>query len=203
LPKLGMETIRRRQIIDAVVQIIESHGWNDLTFQQVSRVSGISTGVVVHYFGSKREVVLDAVAEAGDRLDKALQDVRQSSNRAVKQLARLNDFLTVGRQGIPGPKFWITVLANSAFKDVKLRAEMARLSARLRETAVEIFRLGLAQGAFRFASPPEQIAADYASLVLGLWSTEIIAGNSEQGPLALRRFCAAALGSSELEERTA
>jgi AcrR family transcriptional regulator len=198
-----METIRRRQIIDAVVQIIGSRGWDDLTFQQVSRVSGISTGVVVHYFGNKREVVLDAVAEASDRLDRALKEVRQASSRADTQLSLLNALLTSGRHDIPGPKFWITVLANSAFKDVKLRAEMARVLSRLGETAAEVFRLGLAQGTFRFTLPPEQMAADYTAVVLGLWSVEVISGESHQRSLALTRFGTAMLGASELEERSA
>ncbi len=199
-----METIRRRQIIDAVVAIIESRGWNDLTFQQVSRVSGISTGVVVHYFGNKREVVLDAVAEAGDRLDRALKDVRKANARAEIQLSRLNDLLsTPAQHDLPGPRFWITVFANSAFDDAELRAEMARVLDRLAETAAETFRLGLSQGVFRLVRPPEQIAEDYTTLVLGLWSAEVARGKSAARSLALARFGATELGTTNLQELSA
>ncbi len=198
MPKLGMETIRRRQIIDAVMQIIETRGWNDLTFHQVSNVAGISTGVVVHYFGNKRDMVLDAVAEASDGLDRKLQEIQKANQRADARLSALNTLLAApARHKIPGPRFWITLLANSVF-DPQLRLEMQRALTCLSATAAATFQLGSSQGVFRLARPAPQIADDYTTLVLGLWSADIAVGTASEAKhiAVLARF-----GANELEAR--
>jgi TetR/AcrR family transcriptional regulator, transcriptional repressor of bet genes len=201
VPKLGMETLRRRQIVDAVVKIIEERGWNDLTFQQISSVAGISTGVVVHYFGNKRDMVLDAVAEAGDGLERNLQDIRKVNSRADVRLSALNALLAAPtRHKIPGPKFWITLLANSAF-DPQLHLEMERVMTSLSAAAAETFQLGSSQGVFRLARPGPQIAQDYVTLVLGLWSADLATGTAteQQRTAALARFTGNALGARRLK----
>jgi TetR/AcrR family transcriptional repressor of bet genes len=196
-----METLRRRQIVDAVVKIIEARGWNDLTFHQVSSVAGISTGVVVHYFGNKRDMVLDAVAEAGNGLDRKLQDLRKVNNRADVRLSALNSLLAAPtRHKIPGPKFWITLLANSAF-DPQLHLEMERVLTSLSGTAAETFQLGSSQSVFRLARTAPQIAQDYVILVLGLWSADLATGTATeaQRTAALARFATNELAARRLK----
>jgi AcrR family transcriptional regulator len=63
MPKLGMEA-RRRQVMDAVIHILSTNGWRDLTIREVSDVAGISSGVITHYFSNKRALTLDAISDA-------------------------------------------------------------------------------------------------------------------------------------------
>lgn len=57
MPKLGMEPIRRRQLIEATVASIATYGYAETTTQRISRTAGVSTGILHHYFGGKAELL--------------------------------------------------------------------------------------------------------------------------------------------------
>ena len=50
MPKLGMQSIRRRQLIDATLEAINEVGMHDATIAQIARRAGVSTGIISHYF---------------------------------------------------------------------------------------------------------------------------------------------------------
>ena len=53
MPKLGMQTLRRRQLIDATLEAINEVGMHDATIAQIARRAGVSTGIISHYFKDK------------------------------------------------------------------------------------------------------------------------------------------------------
>lgn len=53
MPKLGMQSIRRRQLIDATLEAINEVGMHDATIAQIARRAGVSTGIISHYFRDK------------------------------------------------------------------------------------------------------------------------------------------------------
>ena len=57
MPKVGMEPVRRAQLIDATCESIFQYGLADTTISKISRLAGVSTGIISHYFGGKNELV--------------------------------------------------------------------------------------------------------------------------------------------------
>jgi TetR/AcrR family transcriptional repressor of bet genes len=57
VPKVGMEPIRRRQLIEATIESIHAHGFADATVSRISNAAGVSSGIVHHYFGSKGDLL--------------------------------------------------------------------------------------------------------------------------------------------------
>ncbi len=53
MPKLGMQPIRQRQLIDATLEAINAVGMHDATIAQIARRAGVSTGIISHYFKDK------------------------------------------------------------------------------------------------------------------------------------------------------
>lgn len=53
MPKLGMQSIRRRQLIDATLEAINEVGMHDAAIAQIARRAGVSTGIISHYFRDK------------------------------------------------------------------------------------------------------------------------------------------------------
>ncbi|MBC2652785.1 transcriptional regulator BetI [Novosphingobium flavum] len=71
MPKVGMQPIRRQQLIKAAFDVIVVNGVEDATMAAVANAAGMSTGIVSHYFGSK-----DGLLEAAMR--QVLRDLRDA-----------------------------------------------------------------------------------------------------------------------------
>ena len=53
MPKLGMQEIRRQQLIEATIATIERYGFAETTIARISQAAGLSSGIISHYFGGK------------------------------------------------------------------------------------------------------------------------------------------------------
>ena len=53
MPKVGMEPIRRRALIDATIAAIGDRGALDVTVSDIAGRAGVSTALAHHYFGNK------------------------------------------------------------------------------------------------------------------------------------------------------
>ncbi len=60
MPKVGMEPIRRQQIIQAVLNLVAENGTQSITLDKVAEEAGVSKGVVTYYFDNKKKVILGA-----------------------------------------------------------------------------------------------------------------------------------------------
>ena len=60
MPKVGMEPIRRTQVIRAVIECVAEQGLEDLTMDAVAKKAGVSKGVVNYYFAGKRDLLLQS-----------------------------------------------------------------------------------------------------------------------------------------------
>lgn len=54
MARTSIERIRRQELIDATLQVIEEHGFQATTIGKISQASGFSVGIVSHYFGGKQ-----------------------------------------------------------------------------------------------------------------------------------------------------
>ena len=57
MPKLGMEPLRRRQLIEATIEAIHDRGMNGVTMGDIARRADVSPALAHHYFGSKDELL--------------------------------------------------------------------------------------------------------------------------------------------------
>ena len=53
MPKIGVETLRRRQLIQATIISIHEQGFANATISRISKNAGLSGGIVAHYFDDK------------------------------------------------------------------------------------------------------------------------------------------------------
>ena len=57
MPKVGMQPVRRRQLIDATIETIHRHGFADTTISRIASAAGMSSGIISHYFGGKNALL--------------------------------------------------------------------------------------------------------------------------------------------------
>ncbi len=53
MPKVGMPSIRKPQLVNATMTVIERVGLHAASIALISREAGVSTGIINHYFGGK------------------------------------------------------------------------------------------------------------------------------------------------------
>jgi len=58
MPKVGMEEIRKRQVVEATIRCIQKHGLEHLTMKKIAREAQVSTGIIYHYFDNKDHLLL-------------------------------------------------------------------------------------------------------------------------------------------------
>ncbi|RKD68142.1 TetR family transcriptional regulator [Sinobaca qinghaiensis] len=63
-PKLGMEMIRREQIIQSAKTCILTYGFDHFSIKDVAKTADLSTGVIYHYFKNKNDLLVDVLKEA-------------------------------------------------------------------------------------------------------------------------------------------
>ncbi len=53
MPKVGMEEIRKAQLIEATIAMIHEEGFTNASISKISKRAGLSSGIVAHYFNDK------------------------------------------------------------------------------------------------------------------------------------------------------
>ncbi|WP_105539091.1 transcriptional regulator BetI, partial [Cronobacter turicensis] len=86
MPKVGMQPIRRRQLIDATLSTINDVGINDATIAQIARRAGVSAGIISHYFKDKNGLLeatmRDITRQLRDAVAARLRPLAQASTEA-------------------------------------------------------------------------------------------------------------------------
>lgn len=57
MPKLGMEPLRRKALIDATISAIGERGSLDVTMSEIAGRAGVSSALAHHYFGAKDDLL--------------------------------------------------------------------------------------------------------------------------------------------------
>lgn len=96
MPKVGMDEIRRPQLIQATMEVINQVGLQGATTSLISKAAGVSPGIINHYFGGK-----DGLLEATMR-----SILQQLSDGVQQRLSQTHPDDVVGRlRAIVGGNF--------------------------------------------------------------------------------------------------
>ena len=61
MPKIGMEPVRRKALVDATLRAVGDHGSLTVTMSEIARHAGVSAALAHHYFGSKEQLVIETI----------------------------------------------------------------------------------------------------------------------------------------------
>jgi TetR/AcrR family transcriptional regulator, transcriptional repressor of bet genes len=80
MPKIGMEPVRRKALVDAALRVIGDQGTLSVTMSDIARNAGVSAALAHHYFGSKEQLLIETVRS----LLKQLRDDTVTALQAAK-----------------------------------------------------------------------------------------------------------------------
>ncbi|MEU8728569.1 MULTISPECIES: TetR/AcrR family transcriptional regulator [Streptomyces] len=160
----GDHEARRRDVSAAVWQVMATRGFAGLTLRAVAAELGATTGLLTHYFPTKRALVEYAL----DLLEqRTLSRPRREAGRGLAALRdALLDILPLTSEAVDGNRVWVSSW-DAALSDPGLSADYARKYARGRERLRT--RVAAAQDLGELPQgDPAQLAAGAQSFVLGL-----------------------------------
>lgn len=80
MPKPETEISRQQQLIDATLKSIESYGFQGTTIVTISKLAGMSSGIISHYFGGKQGLIQASVRYLLDQLKQGLLEQLRERN---------------------------------------------------------------------------------------------------------------------------
>ncbi len=85
MPRVGMEPVRRKALIAAVIDAIHERGMSHVTMGEIARRAGVSAGLAHHYFGGKDQLLAATMrhllSELGDEIQARLAKARTPQER--------------------------------------------------------------------------------------------------------------------------
>jgi len=165
MPKVGLQPIRRRQLIDATLSTINDVGLNDATIAQIARRAGVSTGIISHYFKDKNGLLeatmRDVTRQLRDAVAARLKPLADASTEArLRAIVEGNfDETQVHKAAM---KAWLDFWSSSMHQPQLNRLERVS-SGRLFSSLAAEFRREMPRDKARLA------AHGLAALIDGLW----------------------------------
>jgi transcriptional repressor BetI len=173
LPKLGMEEIRRRQLIEATIASIHDVGFSESSVSRIAAKAGVSAGIVHHYFEDKGELLEATLRQLGTNLSASVVRRLRAAKNASHRLMAVVD-------GNLGPELF-TPEAVSAWLAFWSQVPTHPRLARIQTIIIRRLHSNLVHALRPFLREPDvqRVAQDLACLIDGIW---LRAALSQAGP---------------------
>jgi AcrR family transcriptional regulator len=167
-----------RKLLDATVSILIERGYAATTTLEVQKQSGLSRGVLLHYYGSRSELIAAAVRHLyATRLDEVR--VRAAQHRAGEDWAG-EDWAALLWQLVSGSLGRASLeLLSVARHDAEMAAYLAPLEREFGRANLDLCRTLL--GAERAANPRfREFCVVLMTSMLGAAAQTVVAGSAEE-----------------------
>ena len=85
MPKVGMQPIRRQQLIDATLAAVNELGFAETSISQIAQRAGVSTGIISHYFGGKNGLIEATMRYLLQQLGKTVAEMQTQVDATPEQ----------------------------------------------------------------------------------------------------------------------
>ena len=174
MPKVGMQPIRRSQLIHATLEAVDQVGMGDASIALIARLAGVSNGIISHYFQDKNGLLEATMRHLLSALSKAVRERRAAlyddSPRAHLRAIVEGNFDDSQVNG-PAMKTWLAFWATSMHQPALRRLQRVN-DHRLYSNLCYQFRRHLSADDARAA------ARGLAALIDGLWLRGALTGDA-------------------------
>lgn len=165
--RLSPESDKREHLLAAAAQVLVRDGTAGLRIRDVAVAAGVSTGVVHYYFGSKDEILVEALRWAVRGPVRRLGDLRGSGDYARSLAAFLE--MSLPHPGVLRDEYvlWLE-LWSAVCHDPSLLPVCEELTALFRGEVMELVNEGTEAGTFHPVASPTEVSERIIALVESL-----------------------------------
>ncbi len=164
---------RREQLIAAAARVLVRDGSAGMRVRDVAVEAGVSTGIVHYYFGSKDEILVDALRWAIGKPAERFAELRRDGDH-LRVLATLLE-VSLPHPGVLFDEYvlWLE-LWTAVTHDAALQPLCEELAADYREELIKLVQEGTSAGAFRPIAAPDEVAERISAMVDGLCFRSVV-----------------------------
>jgi len=179
-----MKPLRKQQLINATLESVAQFGLQNTTIITISKIAGLSSGIISHYFGGKQELIEATVKYLLEQLKLALLErVTQQHLSAGQRLEMIIEAnFTQLQRSAPATKTWLSFWAQSMHHPGLARLQHIN-SKRLNSNLLFSFRQLLADDLAVIAS--KQTAA----MIDGFWLRSALSPRPEEEFKQAEQLC--------------
>ncbi|KTD98022.1 transcriptional repressor BetI [Pseudoalteromonas sp. H71] len=168
MPKVGMEPVRRQQLIDATIESVAMRGLQATTINSISKNAGLSSGIISHYFGGKQGLIEATVRYLLSNLKKDLIEKVSHNTSATQRLMFIVEAnFALVQQRSDTTKTWLSFWAQSMHDDELHRLQNVN-SKRLQSNLAFSFKQLMP------IKQAKQAAELSAAMIDGLWLRAVL-----------------------------
>lgn len=164
MPKVGMQEIRRQQLIEATLSTVNELGFSEASIQQIAQRAGVSTGIISHYFGGKNGLIEATMRYLlmllGSSVAKFKQNVDDRADNRLMAIVHGN--FDISQTNKAAMKVWLAFWAISLHRPELHRLQQInhhRLHSNIKYEFLKVLEPNLA----------ERATQGLAALIDGLW----------------------------------
>ena len=146
MPKLGMELIRKEQVIKATQRCIIEKGLSNMTVKDIALKANVSTGIIYHYFKNKEDLLLQVIKESfGKSHEKVMETVEPLNSFSDKLNKHIENINAVPKEN---PDFYSVLLnyLGQAKNNPEVNAIIAKFFKNLRAYINQYMKEGIEEG---------------------------------------------------------
>ncbi len=114
MPKVGMEPVRRQQLIDATIESVAQKGLQATTINSISKNAGMSSGIISHYFGGKQGLIEATVRYLLSNLkDDLISKVNENTTATQRLMFIVESNFALVQQRKDTTRTWLSFWAQS------------------------------------------------------------------------------------------
>ncbi len=175
MSRAAIKSLRRQQLIDATLESVATHGLPNTTIMTISRIAGMSSGIISHYFGGKQELIEATVKYLLDQLQQSLLEnvPENSSDHRIRLMFVVEANFNKFQRSSLVTKTWISFWASSMHDPALARLQsinIRRLESNLRFSFKKL-NFDEVQA--------EQAAKQTSAMIDGFWLRSALSDNPE------------------------
>lgn len=169
MPKVGMEPLRRQQLIQATIDTVAEVGLQATTINLISHKAGLSSGIISHYFGGKQGLIEASVRYLLDQLKHSLLSRVQGMDISPfeRLIAIVESNFSPFQRSESATKTWLSFWSQSMHDN-----ELARLQRVSNKRLVSNLRFSLCQ--LMDKTQANDVAQCAAAMIDGFWLRSVL-----------------------------
>jgi AcrR family transcriptional regulator len=169
-PATEQNEARRVEMLRAAAELICERGFGDTRIADVAKRAGVSSALVIYYFGTRDRLLVDALRYSEESFYEAAEQMLGEVSSLRERLSLLTKWTCVpeGNEEIPGAwGLWFDLWAQ-AFRHDEIKAGRAELDARWRRMIVDAIKSAEASDELDIKVNARMFALEFSVLLDGL-----------------------------------